>query len=385
MARVTAKELALMVASTLTVLIAAEVGLRAFQYLRDGTDPLTLLPGDRQSVFPRSPFLPFGPRVGWRFERAGNPAWTQFNDLGLRMPGSLPEREPGEVRILALGGSTTENVWNELGIHWPLAFECLARRDGRDDLRMLNAGMSAYSSAHSLVRYQLDLVETNPDVVLIMHNINDLTVSYHAALADTVVDPSYLVKYGKKGYTGQVDGSDVVLSRLASLVRSRLLRTSSSPQALPEPSMYDLSAGARFFRRNLVSLVRAVEASGAVPVLLTMPRSRDPAWVELGRQGDMDTAGLGRLPEAVDFFSDFDRFNDVIRGVAGDRGVPLIDMAGALVEGPDTFVDVVHYSTEGVRSFASTLYAAADSFLPASRGEHIRHGLAPCEGVLSSG
>jgi hypothetical protein len=372
----------LILASLVVGFFVAEVGIRAFQFVRDGTAPLAWMPGYRESTFLRSPFLPFGPRVNWNFVRAGDPAWTRFNSLGLRMPDELPEREPGEVRVLALGGSTTENVWNDLGIHWALVFECMARREGRRDVRVLNAGMSAYSTAHSLVRYQLDLAETKPDIVLVMHNINDLTVSYHSALAGQKIDPNYLVKYGTRGYTGQVDESDIVISRLVNMVRSRVFGPASSRRVFPDSASYDLPEAERIFRRNLVLLIQAIKSSGATPVLLTMPRSDDPRWVELARRGDMAVAGLGLLPEASIFFPDFDRFNDVIRAVAADHGALSVDMAQNLAEEAGTFVDVVHYSTQGVRAFGRELYGAADRFLPPATTAVLERAVVPCAGVL---
>lgn len=380
MARVTYKDAALILASTITVLVVLEVGLRVIQYVRDGTHPLVFLPNYRERTFQRSPFLPFGPRVNWSFEREGDPAWTRFNDMGIRMPDALPAPEGGEFRVLALGGSTTENVWNELGIHWPLAVECMARREGKRNIQVLNAAMSAYSTAHSLVRYQLDLVDTDPDLVLIMHNINDLTVSYHAAAEGKAVDPNYLVKYGAKSYAGQVDESDVVVSRLASFLRASLLPT-PSPDVPSESWVYDLGEGERLLRRNLGYIVQSVRASGATPVLLTMPRSGDSRWVDLARGGDLGTAGLTLLPSSSRFFEDFDRFNDVIREVAEVEGVPLVDMSKELVEDADTFVDIVHYSTEGIRSFAATLYARLNPHLPGPGGE-LFPGAVTCDGVL---
>ena len=376
----TAKESALVIVSILAVLAVAEAGLRVLQYQRDGTSVWTMLPGYRESTFQRSPFLPFGPRVNWTFQRSGDPSWTRFNDLGLRMPGALPAREPGEVRILAMGGSTTENVWNDLGIHWPLALECLARSEGRADVRVLNAGMSAYSSAHSLVRYQLDLVEVEPDIVIVMHNVNDLTVTYNGAAVGAGVDPNYLVKYGGKGYTGQVDESDLVFSRLYNVLASTV-RGGKPVGALVEET-YSLAAGERMFRRNLTSLVRAIAASGAVPVLVSMPRSGDPTRVEEVRQGDGSGAGIGPLPLPERFFSDFDRFNEVVRRVAEEQGAIFIDMARTLVEHPDTFVDVVHYSTRGIRDFARALYASESFSLPPTQGARLRQGVISCEGVL---
>jgi hypothetical protein len=381
-------KIAPIVVACIVTAVAAEVGLRLVQRARYGTSVWTLLPGYRDRVFQRSPFLVFGPRVNWRFDGSGDPTWRVFNEMGIRLPGPVPPREAGEVRVLAIGGSTTEDATNTEGIHWPLALECILRNQGRTDVRILNAGMSAYTTAHSLVRYQFDLVETDPDVVLIMHNINDLTVLYYAAATLAPVDPNYLVKYGRPEYTGYVDDSDVVLSRVFFAIRNRLWPPATDLLPYPEWREYEIGELSPIFERNLRTLVRAVTASGASVVLMTMPRTGDPAVVDYTRLL-VNSPGVSLLPAADRFFEDFDGMNEVIREVAASEGVTLVDMATSFISLSDQsgrgnlFLDVVHYSAEGSRTFASTLARFADRWLPPFTGGRIDEAtLVSCEHAL---
>lgn len=375
----------LLLAGTLAFMaIVGEVGLRVVQKVRYGTPFFTMLPGSRDATFQRSPFLVFGPRVGWDankvFQHTGNPLWTRFNDMGIRLPGPVPPRQEGEIRVLALGGSTTENVWNKLGIHWSLGLECLLRQRGRDEVRVLNAGMSSYTTAHSLVRYQLDLSDLEPDVVLIMHNINDLSVTYYAAATAREVDPNYLVEFGRPAFTQHVDEDDVVLSRLLHAAKVRLFPSGTG--LLPSDQWhYDLTRGEEFFRRNLKLLIEAVRASGATPVLLTMPMSRDPRWVEEARRGQAGVPGLSLLPEPERFHADFDAFNEVIRDVGKSEGVTVVDMEKRVGDPPGDFADMVHYTTDGIRTFSRALDAAADGFLPPPTGA-VLSDTVTCQGVF---
>jgi lysophospholipase L1-like esterase len=333
-----------------------------------------MIPEGGRQVFPRSPFLVFGPRVNVHFARAGRPEWGSFNDMGIRLPFPTPDREPREVRILALGGSTTEGLAADLGkrdvgLHWPLGLECLLRARGRDDVRVLNGAMSAYTTAHSLVRFALDLVETRPDVVLIKHNINDLMVTYRAASLGTTVDPNYLVRYGRKRWTGYIDESDVVTSRVLHSARVRLLGDREAAALVPhEQWQYDLQRSEHYFRRNLIELIRSVRHSGATPVLLTESRSSDASHVAQARALHGVDVALTLYPVLDQFYRDFDRFNEVIREIAAAERIPLVDVARALPEDNGLFLDVVHHSEEGVRRIAHIVDSLTPTFLPPPTG-----------------
>lgn len=367
-------ELLLLAGSLVVVFMFGEIALRVYQRVRNGTPIFSMLPGASRRVFVRSPFLVFGPRVNEHFVRSGQPEWGRFNAMGIRLPFETPPKESGEVRILALGGSTTEGLAADLGrrdvgIHWPLGFECRQRQRGRNDIRVLNGAMSAYTSAHSLIRYSLDLVETQPDIVLIKHNINDLMVTYRAASLGQAIDPNYLVRYGRKRWTGYVDDSDIVVSRVVRAVQSRLRRNDAVDGEVSwQEWRYEIDSGKYFLRRNLRELVRSVKQSGAVPVLLTESRSPDSAHIAQARALRGVDVALTLYPSVDRFYSDFDGFNDVIRSLAAEERIPLVDVARAMPSYTSHFLDVVHHSEEGVHAVARIVDSLAGTFLPPARG-----------------
>lgn len=80
-------------------------------------------------------------------------------------------------RIVCLGGSTTygHNLRPESA--WPAVTERLLRERGYD-VEVINAGMPWYATAHSLANYVLHMRYYEPDVVVVMHGVNDLCRSF---------------------------------------------------------------------------------------------------------------------------------------------------------------------------------------------------------------
>ena len=85
-----------------------------------------------------------------------------------------------KVRIVCLGGSTTHGVYLPVAETWPYMLEKVLREKGYD-AEVINAGECGYTTAHSLVNYTLNMRYYNPDVVIIMHAVNDLCRSFPRA------------------------------------------------------------------------------------------------------------------------------------------------------------------------------------------------------------
>lgn len=336
-----------------TSFIIGEAGLRAFQYFARGTPFTTPLPGFRETRFSLSPFLTFGPRMDWQIPDRTFQELSYFNEQGFRTSEPVGPKDPDEFRIVALGGSTTENLWNELGIHWPLVLECELRAQGFSEVRVLNTGMSAYSSAQTLVRLAFDVLDYEPDLVLVMHNVNDLGVSYRAARLGTVPDGHYLVKYGDRTFTGDLDSRDVVYSRLIHAVRARLRARLYDAQVEPLRE-HSTEEGERLFARNLRSIIYLGRSEGTPVMLLTMPYAISLAHEESPPIGP-DQVRMVDAVETDALAQDLDRFNSVIRTVASDHQAPLADMAATFGASPHHFVDLVHYSSEGIIRFGQLL------------------------------
>jgi len=338
----------------------AEIALRLHHRLAAGTPFFSVFPGYRQRSFPLDPFLAFGPRVDWQIEGKQHPETAYFNAQGFRTHETLGARPPGELRIVALGGSTTEDVWNDAGIHWPLIAEQELHARGRTDVRIYNAAMSAYTSAHNLVQLELDVLPYEPNVVLLMQNINDLIVVYAAGALGHPVDGSYHIRYGRKDRTGVTDDSDVVLLRSVDFVRSRLERLRASPPPPPPLERYDLEAGARLFRRNLESFAAVARVHGVLPVFVTEPIARAQEPSEAGDAAERRDP-LDRYPPHERFLADFDRYNDVVRETGAALGVAVIDAARRVPADAALFMDTIHTTTAGVRAVGAVV---AEDLLP---------------------
>lgn len=102
----------------------------------------------------------------------GQPAIVT-NSLGLRSP-EVAAKRPGELRILALGESTTLGTGVRAEETYALRLqELLAQSLRPRPVTVINAGVSAYSSFQSLKYLELRGLALQPDVVLFYHELND--------------------------------------------------------------------------------------------------------------------------------------------------------------------------------------------------------------------
>ncbi len=367
MARAAGGRLRTFALSALLAFAAGELSLRAWNWYAAGTPFFALLPGAREAPFPLSPFLAFGPRIDWQMPGKAHPETAYWNAQGFRTHDVLGPRPANEVRVIALGSSTTEDVWNEAGIHWPLVAEQTLHAAGRDDVRIYNGAMSAYTSAHTLVRLELDVLQYEPDLVLVSDNVNDLRVVYAAANQGVPIDASYRVKYARKRYTGYLDESDVVVSRLVDSLRvhlAALLPQNEKPR--PPLEGYDLAPGLAIFERNLRSIVAVARANGADVVFVTLPASRSEAHFE----AEAAPARLGAaeaFPTHERFLTDLDRYNDALRQVGAGLHVPVIDAAALLPPDEALFSDLVHTTTAGARALGAIVGTGLEPLLPPRR------------------
>lgn len=104
---------------------------------------------------------------------AGDPRGYNTNRLGLRSAEVGPKR-PGELRILAVGESTTFGVRVRDADAYPQRLEAILRETGAcPGCRVINAGVPAWSSYQTLRYLTRRGFALEPDVVLLYHEIND--------------------------------------------------------------------------------------------------------------------------------------------------------------------------------------------------------------------
>jgi lysophospholipase L1-like esterase len=152
----------------LSMLVLLEIGARLLLPARSYED------WRRSSLrYTYEPFYHWSLRAGEYRSPGGR---IRINSYGLRGDEFTPEKEPDTIRILVLGGSAAFNYHAAGGQTWPRRLEAYLRRSLNRKVEVINAGTPGYSLYQSSMRFQHQLVSLDPDLVLVYHLWNDLTL-----------------------------------------------------------------------------------------------------------------------------------------------------------------------------------------------------------------
>jgi len=318
-----------------------------------------------------NPFLLFGPNINKQVPHMKGEG-TYWNSQGFRLDDNIPlDKLSNEYRIIALGGSTTES--DETPYHYPQATTRILQKDhiGSKHIQVLNSGKSAYTTAHSLIRLQFDLLSFQPDMITVMNNINDLTVNFFPFSDER---NNYANKYLKPYYAHHrslLKDSFLRNSRLlVFLFQSlRTLKKQYSYQSIDAQHCGGKAKSMRCsdepielrakdsFRNNLRAIAAIGKTHNIIVVFMSMPATYSDEKITLA----FDHKGYNGYilyPPIEEFKNAFEQYNQVIKEVAQEQGVHFIDMYNLMGHEDHYFVDMVHYSFEGYKQFIK-IYANA--------------------------
>jgi lysophospholipase L1-like esterase len=279
--------------------------------------------------------LEYEPRPHTVFARP--PRSKRVNSLGFIGAEWSLEKKSGVPRILCLGGSTTEGG-NQEGRPGQYPFQLgrqLGVRTGRH-VEVLNAGMSAWTTAETLVAWFLLLQHYEPDLVIIHHAINDVAPRFFPGFR---VDYTHWRRPMERPRPGFLELQLVAWSEIYAWLRMDgahdLTIGDLTTQRRPTDAPRVLAEGSEVaFRMNVESIALSAEARGAAVLLLTMPMS--PA-------GPIDSPSLRR--------EGTNEHNQILRDLANQHGWLLADAARWPGVDPDVaareVVDVVHLTKAG--------------------------------------
>lgn len=234
-----------------------------------------------------------------------------------------------------MGGSTTNNshAWNSVKTDYSAALQSILTTSlPNRKIEVLNAGVEGFSSAHSLVNYALRVSAFAPDLIIVMHNINDRSVAYFGG----ETTPDYSNKYMDPIFIApELQRFRGVFGTVA---QSRVLTRLGMPELLSKSTPdygADMLQAKKYFDRNLKSIAELARSDGVAVVFLTQPYNRSI----------MTSTALQHHIE----------FNKVITHVAEQTHSSYFDMAAELSGQEKYFIDSVHYSVDGVKQLAKLL------------------------------
>lgn len=327
------------VVAALLVLVAVEIGFRIVFSLSGGDavalkNARTFYVADDFGIYEPWPY------VGYRLSPSKAPSARAF---GFQSTEPVEKaKKPGVVRLAFTGGSTT---WSGNALFYrgsfPYFTEGFLQKNGVP-AEVMNCGNPGWTSVESLINYELNIVDFEPDWLVIHHGVNDAPARY---FPDFRSDYGHFTRpgaYEKAGLVGRVLSASDLYTWL-------LLVTGTVPGSVQEwlyrplPKEEDrllVKEGLVTFRRNTEHLIDIAEAHGARVLLSTESHNRRP--------------GGGR--EATDVLRRaIDESNEVLREIARDRKLPLADTEKALDGMGAVFLDYVHVNPRGNQAKADCI------------------------------
>jgi len=286
-------------------------------------------------VYPVASYVYYGRSFGQNID--------QYHPYLQLAPRAFTEEQASDttppLRIFCLGGSTTEYTDSQKR-GWPIRLEeNLGGNVPGRQVRVYNQGRQWYTSQHTLYNYITNLRQHRPDVLIVMHAINDLLINadfcyysfgpfqddyrhFHGPVYRLINRPTL------------VQTAMNILSKIWYHIPREVIETDHFPGLAP-------------FERNLRALIDVARLDSVQVVLLTQPylfkdtmtAEEDAELIMLHVEAVGPTKEWG-LSTALQGMK---QYNDVIRRVAQDENVLLIDLEKVIPKSLEYFHDDVHY------------------------------------------
>jgi len=267
---------------------------------------------------------------------------------------SNPPITTEDMTIAFIGGSTTETIYVDEKNRFPSVVERQLRNKLSKNIRTINAGVSGNNSLHSLLNFLAKILPQNPDIAILMNNINDF-----AQLSKT---GSYWIAPSSRSLITNTENSQQltlngILRHIKNLMIPNLYNY-IKPRLFPGLVISDEFSEYRdkrvnensskiltMFESSLKSFVEVCNAWGVKPILMTQFNRiniNDPLYISWITE-------MGFPNEAKDVEILYSAMNEVVRKVAAETNTDLIDLANQVPRTSDFIYDVVHVNDKGSR------------------------------------
>jgi len=295
----------------------------------------------------------------------------KINSLGFRGNEFSLEKPDDTYRIVVMGGSTTFAVY----LPWHESAPYFMERDLRnrfqtDNIEVINGGLTGSTTAETVHRLISQVLEVDPDMVVIYHGYNDLFPRlfndwendyYHFRDADPANPPGMtrFITY-RLLLAALSPGAFHENYDLANLV----WKTQNLPASDTDRMQNYLDTDNSAFRHNIEAAVQLLQARGVQPVLATFAADHD-IW----HWNDHIPPYLWELG--------IEEHNDVIRSLAEQYDVPLVPFAESTRGWRPLYNDSIHMTNYGNKFkamvFDDTIAPFVEEKLGKQAGEGVRY------------
>lgn len=272
--------------------------------------------------------------------------------------------------VVFFGGSTTETLYTEVQNRFPAVVETLLREEYGIASNVHNAGVSGNNSMHSNLKLLAKGIDQGVDAAVLMHNINDLSLLSKTGSYWQAPKNRAIIREGKwvhpdersigqsiKQHVGDIARTlkDILAPNIYTYLEPRVQPLLVSSRETSNKDEFHVFRDAtlqvsedkilRDFERSVRTFVLICQTWDIQPVLMTQFNritNKDPIF----------TQAYNELEQALptdEFVALYGRYNDIIREVAGDYQIALVDLAKAIPQTSEFVYDSVHINDNGSR------------------------------------
>jgi len=303
------------------------------------------------------------PVLGWRNKPGYARPDFRLAGLGLRGEGAGPKKA-GTLRILCMGDSGTFGVWLETPPfqlrfdNYPEELAALLRAAGHEGAEVLNAGVLGHTSSHGLRHLLSELLELRPDVLVVRFGFNDHNVAWDAS------------RRAEEPRSKALRGLFYLVCRWR---LTRLFLWLYHALAPCPPPMTVRWVPLERFEANLRRFAEVARERGIRLFFMDYPLRPIERGESPGLPPPYPLLGVANLAELHRIHGEY---QDALRRVAQEAGVPLVETRPVLDKFPQSFFsdfDLIHPNRRGARALALALQQALkrEGLLPHAAGEAI--------------
>ena len=285
---------------------------------------------------------------------------VKIDENGFIDNGNSDEANP-KLRVIFLGGSTTENLFVQPENRFPSVVELSLRKALNQTVVTHNAGVAGNNSMHSYLSFIAKGIPLKPNYAVLMHNVNDLsllskTESYWVAPSmRTLVAGNSRSMFADKDLFRSFTFD--FLKRLKNIIFPNLYAY-LGPRLLPNKALLrdefqelrgslpvvNFNSVEKQFRSSLLSFTQLSRAWDIEPILMTQANRINTNDIVFKKLYET-SPDIGMSPEQFELI--YQKFNDIIREVALEQNVQLIDLDVLLRPSSKYLFDTVHLNDEG--------------------------------------
>ena len=320
------------------------------------------------------------------------------DERGFRVLPPVDYAHKSGLRIFAIGGSTTENIFVDDARTWPhLLQENLKSRLGRR-VEVINTGVSGLVARHHLGTLQ-KILPLHPDVALFLVGANDWNYAIRQRFGQdpqpTQSPTFYNTLLGKALAAGfnyllppdmaaQKSRQTIGAAPPGHFRAGRGILTNSLERATKDSWLPD--AISPDYRANLLRISDVCRDNKLICVFITQPTAYSNAAPQaMQARYWMTPNGASSYTLTLDSMEHIaGLYNHALTHLAEERGHPVCDMAPEVPPTPDYFYDDMHYTTAGDALVSRILTDCLVPILRTRAEANVRHSLASAQENASS-